>query len=240
MAGLSLLKACTRAAAFFTNGRKLPAESDWSANLGNQSGPLVSNANKSGCGGGAMPIWRGGQRERDVGAHCRSNSPLLIPRARGADAASERGMKDTAVPRSTGVMLLQLSVPWRSAKRVQWPIAAARGLASGRFPRGISPVLGSGITVPDPNPPRVYDAMGGALVNPVEGRCRARHAACAAPTARPAARATKLGRGHVAPRLHLQVLATAVTDYRTDRNADDHGHYHVALASIRVSPSRSR
>jgi hypothetical protein len=35
--------------------------------------------------------------------------------------------------------------------------------------RRISPVLGSGITVPDPNPRRVYDALGSAVVNCGEG-----------------------------------------------------------------------
>ncbi len=53
---------------------------------------------------------------------------------------------------------------------------------------GISiPVLGSRISVPDPNPPRARMPMGVPLARALSGAS----GACAAPTARPAARATK-------------------------------------------------
>jgi hypothetical protein len=67
------------------------------------------------------------------------------------------------------------------------PISRSWPLLSCEFKGGLGAQvgLGAGTTVLDPNPPRVYDAMGGAEVNPGKGVVGA-SGACAAPTtARP-------------------------------------------------------
>ena len=61
-----------------------------------------------------------------------------------------------------------------------WPCPRAQCRQSHRANEGCKSAASA---VPDPDPPRVYDGHGRSAGQPWRGRCRARQAACAAPTA---------------------------------------------------------
>jgi hypothetical protein len=94
-----------------------------------------------------------------------------------------------------------------------------------------SSVLGPGITVPDPNPPHVYDAHGGCGALPWRGVV-GRSGACAARTARPAARATT---GHL---WHHHSLFPSPAKRWSRRQGPGFGTYRSAQPRQPVEPRR--
>ena len=120
-----------------------------------------------------------------------AGSPIAAMTARRRDRSARRptGPATNAVPAISATGSSKGNCGATHQLPSNWPCPRAQCRQSHRANEGCKSAASA---VPDPNPPRVYDAHGRCAGQPWRWRCRVRQAPCAAPTARPAARATKI------------------------------------------------